>query len=66
MRMATICGACGCRDIEYIGGGRCWCNECKAEKPSRDICLPDMYEARRAQVLATGNRWALENFTETH
>ena len=27
---------------------------------------PDAYERTRAQVAATGNKWALENFYATH
>ena len=33
---------------------------------SRPISRPSHYERTRAQVYATGNRWAIENFEATH
>lgn len=66
MKMITVCGECRSRDIDYIGRGRCYCNDCKTETHSTDLCVLSPYERTRAAVYATGNRWAIENFNATH
>ena len=65
MREITICAKCLSVDIEYLGGGRCYCNECKAEQNSVDKFIAAPYERTRSAVDATGNRWAIENFNAT-
>lgn len=66
MRETTICATCQSSDIKYLGNDKCFCNVCKKESPSRDIYIMSPYERTRAQVYATGNRWAIENFNATH
>ena len=66
MRMTTICATCGSGNIKYLGGERCYCEECKAEQPSRDKVIETPYERTRRAVYATGNKWAIENFNATH
>ena len=66
MREITVCSKCGSKDIEYLGQDRCYCNECKSEQNSRDKIIESPYERTRSLVYATGNRWAIENFNETH
>lgn len=66
MRMTTVCGICGGRDITYLGNDRCYCKDCEMETPSRDKYIMSPYERTMAAVYATGNRWAIENFNATH
>lgn len=66
MREITVCAKCESKDIKYIGCGKCYCNNCKSEQNSKDICISSPYERTRASVYATGNRWAIENFNATH
>ena len=66
MREITICAKCESSNIEYLGGGRCYCNNCKKEQNSIDKFISSPYDRTRAMVYATGNRWAIENFNATH
>lgn len=66
MREITVCAKCGSQDIEYLGGGKCYCNRCQSEQNSIDKYVSSPYERTRAAVYATGNRWAIENFNATH
>lgn len=66
MREATVCAKCGSKDIEYLGGGKCYCNSCDTEQDSKDIYVSNFYERTRDSVCATGNKWAIENFNATH
>lgn len=66
MRMITVCAKCGSKNIEYLGGERCYCSDCKSEQNSIDKYIASPYERTRASVYATGNRWAIENFNATH
>lgn len=66
MREITVCAKCGSRDIEYLGGGKCYCNNCQKEQDSEDKYIASPQERTRVAVYATGNRWAIENFNATH
>lgn len=66
MKEITVCAKCGSTDIEYLGEGKCHCNNCKSEQNSKDTYVSSPYERTRARVYATGNRWAIENFNATH
>lgn len=66
MRVITVCEKCGSKDIEYLGNGRCYCNNCEAEQNSRDKYIESPQERTRRAVYATGNKWAIENFNATH
>lgn len=66
MREITVCAVCGSKDIDYLGCGKCYCHECKAEQNSNDIYVTSPYERTRASVYASGNKWAIENFNATH
>ena len=66
MRIKTVCGHCGSKDIEYISGDRCFCNVCRMERKSKDIVIESPQERTRRAVYSTGNRWAIENFEATH
>jgi hypothetical protein len=66
MREITVCAACGSSDIRYLGGDRCYCNDCQKEQPSLDKFVSSPQERVRSAVYATGNRWAIENFNATH
>ncbi len=53
----------------------CDCNEVSAEESVPQVDEPEhepinhrmsLYERRRSEVYATGNRWAIENFEATH
>lgn len=66
MREITVCAKCESKDIEYLGGGKCYCNNCQSKQDSKDKYITSPYERTRASVYATGNRWAIENFNATH
>lgn len=66
MREITVCAKCGSKDIEYLGGGKCYCNECKSEQNSVDKYITNTYEITKANVYATNNKWSIENFNATH
>ena len=66
MREITVCGKCGSHDIDYLGGGKCFCHKCEEETESKDIYVESPQERLRASVYRTGNRWAIENFNATH
>lgn len=66
MKEITVCKNCGSKDIEYLGVGRCYCNNCKKETESKDKYILSPYERTRNYVYSTGNRWAIENFNATH
>lgn len=66
MREITICAKCKNSDIQYLGQGKCYCNNCKSEQPSEDKIISSPQERTRAAVYATGNKWAIENFNATH
>lgn len=66
MREITVCGKCGSGNIDYLGGGKCYCNSCQEEQDSVDKYVESPYERTRRQVYATGNKWAIENFNATH
>ena len=59
------CNDCGSSDAEYLGNDIYKCEKCGSENV-REIYIPHPYEVRRAQVYATGNRWAIENWNATH
>lgn len=66
MREITICAKCGSKDIEYLRGGKCYCNECESEQNSIDKYITSTYERTRSNVYATNNKWAIENFNALH
>ena len=66
MREITICAKCGSKDIEYLGGGKCYCNDCKSMQRTIDKFVSSPYERNRASVYERGNKWAIENFNATH
>ena len=66
MREITVCGKCGSGNIDYLGGGKCYCNTCQSEQDSVDKYVESPYERTRRKVYATGNKWAIENFNATH
>ena len=66
MREITVCAKCNSEDIEYLFGGKCYCNNCKSKQDSVDKYISSPYERVRASVYATGNKWAIENFNSTH
>lgn len=66
MKEVTVCSKCGCRDIDYLGKGKCFCHNCNEEVEARDIYIATPQERLRAKVYATGNKWAIENFNATH
>lgn len=66
MRCITVCGKCGSKDIEYLGNGRCHCNDCNCERDARDKYIETPFERNERRVYATGNRWAIENWRATH
>ena len=43
-------------------------SDCLSEKPvkDKDYYRQSAYERTKAQVYATGNKWAIENFHATH
>jgi len=64
------CPRCKSFNNTYMGKGvyLCECcghtmNEYNWDKPAR---RPTPYERTKAQVYATGNKWAIENFHATH
>lgn len=57
MAMFDTCPHCG---ANLDPGEKC---DCKAEKASSTMTP---YEKTYAKVLATGNKWAIENFKATH
>jgi NADH pyrophosphatase NudC (nudix superfamily) len=66
MREITVCGKCGSGNIDYLGGGKYYCNNCQSEQDSMDKYVESSYERTKRQVYATGNKWAIENFNATH
>ena len=63
-----ICNNCGADkydDIEYIGHDSYKCLKCGSNNV-REMYIPHPAEVRRAQVYATGNKWAIENWEATH
>lgn len=66
MREITVCAKCNSEDIEYLFGGKCYCNKCKSKQDSVDKYISSSYERVRASVYSTGNKWAIENFNATH
>ena len=66
MREITVCAKCGSKDIEYLGCGKCYCNDCKSNQDAMDKFISSPYERTRASVYASGNKWAIENFNATH
>lgn len=66
MRCISVCDKCGSKDIEYLGKGRCYCNNCKCEQDSRDKYIESPFERNERRVYETGNRWAIENWRATH
>lgn len=66
MREVTVCEICGSSNITYLDGNKCICNICnKTRKPVTKMVMSP-YERTRAQVYATENKWAIENFNATH
>ena len=68
MAYYRTCPYCGCN---IDAGERCDCRDVKPSAPSEPPKatlrhIPSPYERTRAQVYATGNRWAIENFKATH
>lgn len=66
MRMKTVCAKCGSSNIEYLAQNRCYCKRCESEQDAKDIVIESPQERTRRAVYATGNRWAIENFEDTH
>jgi NADH pyrophosphatase NudC (nudix superfamily) len=66
MRVITVCAKCGSKEIEYLGGDKCYCRNCESEQDSKDKVIESPYERTRRAVYATGNKWAIENFNATH
>ena len=66
MREYSVCGKCGSHDINYLGRGRCYCNDCKCETDSRDKYIESPFERNERLVYASGNRWAIESWNATH
>lgn len=62
-----ICKKCNSETV-YVGKGVWVCENCgtTTEKETRTSPRVSMYERTRAQVYATGNKWAIENFHATH
>ena len=66
MKEITVCAKCNNKDIEYLGDGKCYCNNCKSKQDSVDRYIAYPYERTKASVYAIGNRWTIENFNATH
>lgn len=71
MGAMVMCETCGNENIRRLGGFRCYCNRCKMERgitivSSKKIARMSPQERVRQAVYATGNRWAIENFENTH
>lgn len=70
--MNIKCSICG-KPIEGYGNnpipvkpdGRC-CDECNSTLVIPARIRQSAYERTKAQVYATGNKWAIENFHATH
>lgn len=59
------CPVCRSFDNTHIGKGVYVCNNCGYVMSERTR-KPTPYERTKAQVYATGNKWAIENFHATH
>lgn len=66
MRLVCRCAVCGSSDIDYLGDDIYYCHDCEKKVSGREEFVMHPYEARRAAVYATGNRWAIENWEATH
>lgn len=65
----TRCAKCNGTNFDFIPNTnwkRCYCHDCKSEQDTRTYYVGTPQERLRAAVYATGNRWAIENFNETH
>lgn len=61
------CTRCRSFDVVHVGKGAYVCQDCgQVVEEYRARRKPTPYERTRAQVYATGNRWAIENFHATH
>ena len=68
------CWNCSSFDLSVIGTGHSYiCNSCgtvvmeeENVRPTRPVRRMSPYERTKAQVYATGNKWAIENFNATH
>ena len=62
------CPVCRSFDNTHIGKGVYVCNDCGYVIPPylERVRKPTPYERTKAQVYATGNKWAIENFHATH
>lgn len=66
MRQETVCKTCESVDIDYLGNDECYCHKCNKKTDTVTRFVYNHYERRRAQVYATGNKWAIENWKATH
>lgn len=66
MREVTVCEICGSSNITYLDENKCVCNICNKTRKLVTKMVMSPYERTRAQVYATGNKWAIENFNATH
>ena len=61
------CKYCGSYDCSRIYDDTWQCEECGSVFNRRgDDKRMSPYERTKAQVYATGNKWAIENFNATH
>lgn len=64
------CPRCKSFSNVYMGKGVYVCENCGHTMTDYDergsVRRPSLYERTKAQVYATGNKWAIENFHATH
>ena len=63
------CRRCGSMSMVYVGRYTYACQDCGSTirvDPDDEPRRMSPYERTKAQVYATGNKWAIENFNATH